>query len=40
VFENRILKSILGIERKEVRGGWRELHNDELTTYHARKISL
>jgi hypothetical protein len=29
VFENRVLK-IFGPERDEVRGGWRNLHNEEL----------
>jgi hypothetical protein len=29
VFENKVLK-ICGPKRKEVSGGWRKLHNDEL----------
>jgi hypothetical protein len=30
VFENRVLKGILGRKRDEARGGWRKLHNEEL----------
>jgi hypothetical protein len=30
VFENRVLRRILGPERDEVTGGWRKLHNEEL----------
>jgi hypothetical protein len=30
VFENRVLRRILGPKRDEVTGGWRKLHNDEL----------
>jgi hypothetical protein len=30
VFENRVLRRIFGPKRDEVRGGWRELHNEEL----------
>jgi hypothetical protein len=30
VFENRVLRRILGPKRDEVIGGWRELHNEEL----------
>jgi hypothetical protein len=30
VFENRVLRRILGSKRDEVTGGWRELHNEEL----------
>jgi hypothetical protein len=30
VFENRVLKRIFGLERDEVTGGWRKLHNEEL----------
>jgi hypothetical protein len=29
-FENRVLRRILGPKRKEVAGGWRTLHNEEL----------
>jgi hypothetical protein len=27
VFENRVLRRIIGSRRDEVRGGWRKLHN-------------
>jgi hypothetical protein len=37
VFENRVLKRIFGPLRKEVAGGWRRLHNEEL---HNLYISL
>jgi hypothetical protein len=30
VFEDRVLRRILGPKRDEVTGGWRELHNEEL----------
>jgi hypothetical protein len=30
MFENRVLRRIYGPERKEVAGGWRRLHNEEL----------
>jgi hypothetical protein len=30
VFENRVLRRIFGPKRKEVKGGWRRLHNEEL----------
>jgi hypothetical protein len=30
VFENRVLRRIFGPKRDEVRGGWRQLHNEEL----------
>jgi hypothetical protein len=30
VFENKVLKRILGQKRNEVTGGWRKLHNEEL----------
>jgi hypothetical protein len=30
VFENRVLRRILGLKRDEVTGDWRKLHNEEL----------
>jgi hypothetical protein len=30
VFENRVLRRILGPKRDEVTGGWRKLYNEEL----------
>jgi hypothetical protein len=30
VFENRVLRRIIGLKRDEVTGGWRKLHYDEL----------
>jgi hypothetical protein len=30
VFENKVLRRILGPKRDEVTGGWRKLHNEEL----------
>jgi hypothetical protein len=30
VFENRVLRRILGPKRDEVTGGWRKLHNEEM----------
>jgi hypothetical protein len=30
VFENKVLRRIIGSKRDEVTGGWRKLHNEEL----------
>jgi len=30
VFENRVLRRIFKPKREEVRGGWRNLHNEKL----------
>jgi hypothetical protein len=30
VFENRVLRRIFGLQRDEMIGGWRKLHNEEL----------
>jgi hypothetical protein len=30
VFDNRLLRKILGPRRDELRGGWKKLHNKEL----------
>jgi hypothetical protein len=30
VFENSVMRRILGPKRNEVTGGWRKLHNEEL----------
>jgi hypothetical protein len=30
MFENRLLRRILGPKKDEVTGGWRKLHNEEL----------
>jgi len=30
LFENRVLRRVLGPKREEVRGEWRKLHNEEL----------
>jgi hypothetical protein len=39
VFENRVLKRILGPKRDEVMGGWRKLHNEELNNlYSSQRI--
>jgi hypothetical protein len=35
VFENRVLRTILGPKRDEVTGGWRKLHNEELHNLHS-----
>jgi hypothetical protein len=34
VFENRVLRRILGQKRDEVIGGWRKLHNEELNNLY------
>jgi hypothetical protein len=41
VFENRVLRGILGPEIENVTGGWRELHNEELhNLYSLLNISV
>jgi len=35
VFENRVLRRILGSKREEVTGEWRRLHNEELYALHS-----
>jgi hypothetical protein len=34
VFENRVLRRVFGPKRDEVTGGWRILHNEELSDLH------
>jgi hypothetical protein len=34
VYENRVLRRILGTEREEVTGDWRRLHNEELHDFY------
>jgi hypothetical protein len=39
VFENRVLRSIFGPKRDEVKGDWRKLHDDEIhKLYYSRSI--
>jgi hypothetical protein len=35
VFENRVLSSIFGPKRDEIRGKWRKLHNEELNDLYS-----
>jgi hypothetical protein len=35
VFENRVLRRIFGPKRVEVRGGWRQLHDEELHSLYS-----
>jgi hypothetical protein len=35
VFENRVLRRILGPKRDEVTGEWRKLHNEELNDLYS-----
>jgi hypothetical protein len=35
VFENKMLRRILGPKRDEVMGGWRQLHNEELNNLYS-----
>jgi hypothetical protein len=35
VFENRVMRRIFGPKRKDVAGGWRRLHNEELCNLYA-----
>jgi hypothetical protein len=34
-FENRVLRRIFGTKRREMEGGWRRLHNEELHNLYA-----
>jgi len=34
VFENRVLRRIFGFKRDELIGGWKKLHNEELSDLH------
>jgi hypothetical protein len=35
VFDNRVLRRIIGLKRDEVLGGWRNLHNEELHDFYS-----
>jgi hypothetical protein len=35
VFENRVLRKIVGVKREEVKGDWRKLYNEELRELHS-----
>jgi hypothetical protein len=35
LFENRLLRRIIGPKRDEVMGGWRQLYNEELHDLHS-----
>ena len=35
VFEDRVLRTIFGSKRDEVRGDWRKLHNEELNDLYS-----
>jgi hypothetical protein len=35
VFENRVLRRIVGPKRDEVKGGWRKLHSEELHNFYS-----
>jgi hypothetical protein len=35
VFENRVLRGILGTDKDEVTGEWRKLHNEELNDLYS-----
>jgi hypothetical protein len=38
VFENRVLRRILGPKRDELTGKWRKLHNEELSGLYSPSI--
>jgi hypothetical protein len=40
VFENRVLRRILGPKRDEVTGEWRKLHNEELHDLYSSLIII
>jgi hypothetical protein len=35
VFENRVLRRVLGPKRDEVTGEWRKLHNEEFRDFYS-----
>jgi hypothetical protein len=35
VFENKVLRRIVGPKRDDVTGGWRKLHNEELNDLYS-----
>jgi hypothetical protein len=40
VFENRLLRRILGPKRDAVTGGWRKLHNEELRNVYSSPSTI
>jgi hypothetical protein len=40
VFENFVLRRIVGRKRNEVMGGWRKLHNEELRDLYSSPIII
>jgi hypothetical protein len=40
VFEKRVLRRIFGLQREEVVGGWRILHNEELHNLYESSNSI
>jgi hypothetical protein len=40
VFDNRMLRRIFGPKRKEVAGGWRRLHSEELHNLYASSYTI
>jgi hypothetical protein len=40
MFEYRVLRTIFGLKRDEVTGGWRKLHNEELCYLYSLTIII
>jgi hypothetical protein len=40
MFDNRVLRRILGPKRDGVMGGWRKLHNEELHNLYSSPIII
>jgi hypothetical protein len=40
VFENGVQWRIFGLERDEVRGGWRKLNNEGLHSFYSSPITI
>jgi hypothetical protein len=40
VFENRVLRRMLGQKKNKVAGLWRKLHNEELHDLHSSSIRM
>jgi hypothetical protein len=40
LFDNRALREISGLNRDEIRGSWRKLHNEELHKLYSSKSTI
>jgi hypothetical protein len=40
VFEKMVLKSIFGLQKEEMAGGWKRLHNEELRNLYSSPYNI